>query len=244
MGRVKIDNLTFYYQHAAKPALDGVSFEVNQNETVGILGSNGSGKTTLCYLMCGIIPHYIKGVLGGGVYVNAKDTKKTPLANLSAEIGIILQDPNEQLIMPTVEEEVTFALENNNLSRKEMRQRVDEVFSLLGIGDIKNENPISLSGGQKQLVTIAAVLAQKPKIIIFDEAIAMLDKLATAKIIAVMQALKAQKTTLIIVDHTLKTLNLLDRAMILEQGQLLWGGKGKEVLSQQELLKNHELIIN
>ncbi len=237
-----VEQLTYTYRKNGKPVLSDITFKVGKGETLGVAGLNGSGKTTLTYCLCGIIPHYFKGVMNGTVLVNGKNTRETTLTELTAEIGIVLQDPNMQILMPTVEDDLAFALENHNLSRAEIRETVCRVMDLVGITGLRQENPVNLSGGEKQLVALATVLALRPSIIVFDESLAMLDDQAAERVIAVMQKLKQEGTTLVIIDHTFKGLAVYDTILLLEKGRVIRCGSREDILKDQSFLRKHQLI--
>ena len=221
MKALAIENLTYSYAPNQKPVLNDLSFSLNRGDSLGIIGLNGSGKTTLSYCLCGIIPHYLQGVLKGSVFVNGHETRAMPLSRLTTEIGIVLQDPNIQLLMPTVEEDLAFGLENLNIPRVEIGKTIDRICALTGIGHLRDENPNRLSGGEKQLVALSTVLAMDPSVIIFDETLSMLDDQAADNILAVMVKLKAEGKTLVIIDHTGKSRTVYEQAFILEDGRIL-----------------------
>jgi energy-coupling factor transport system ATP-binding protein len=229
MKALKVENLTYRYASGEKPALTELSFSLNKGDTLGIIGLNGSGKTTLSLCLCGIIPQYLHGIMEGSVYVNGKDTRNTPLHQLTLEIGIVLQDPNIQLLMPTVEDDLAFGLENQNLPPVVIRETIDRICNLTGINDLRQENPNRLSGGEKQLVALSSVLAMDPSIIIFDESLSMLDDRATEKILAVMQKLKEAGKTMVIIDHTGKSRCIYDQVFVLEAGRIVQSGATEEI---------------
>ncbi len=243
MECLKAEQLCYSYRAGDKPVLNNITFKIKAGESLGIIGLNGSGKTTLSYCLCGIIPHFLKGVMGGRVLVNGKDTREASLSELTSEIGIVLQDPNVQLLMPTVEDDLAFALENHNFPREKIKKRIFEVMALVGITAFKGENPNNLSGGEKQLVALATVLALHPSIIVFDESLSMLDELAVERIIAVMQKLKRDGTTLIIIDHTAKGLQVYDKVFVLEEGQIIRRGPKDCILQDKQFLNEHKIFL-
>ncbi|MGI6329039.1 MAG: energy-coupling factor ABC transporter ATP-binding protein [Dethiobacteria bacterium] len=243
MERLKVEHLWYTYEGGNQPVLKDITFKLLQGEALGIIGLNGSGKTTMSYCLCGIIPHYLKGTLEGRVLVNGKDTREIPLYQLTTEIGIVLQDPGIQLLMPTVEDDIAFALENHNLPREEIRERIYRTMETVGITGLKDENPNNLSGGEKQLVALATVLALNPSIIIFDESLSMLDELAAQRIIAVMQRLKDEGTTQVIIDHTMKGFEVYDKIFILEEGRIIYRGSKDFALRNKEFLREHRFFF-
>ncbi len=243
MVSLQVEHLSYTYRESSKPALSEITFKVRAGEVLGVIGLNGSGKTTLTYCLCGIIPHYLKGTMQGTVLVNGKNTRETPLSGLSGEIGIVLQDPNLQLLMPTVEDDLAFALENHCRPRREIRETIDRVLELTGLAELRRENPVRLSGGEKQLVALATVLALNPGIIIFDEALAMLDEKASERIVAVMQKLKDEGKTLVLIDHTLKGLQLCHKIFLMEEGRIIRRGPRESILADQAYLRRHKMMI-
>jgi len=219
MQDIVVRGLGYSYKNGKK-VLKDINFQLEKGKCLGIVGPNGSGKTTLCYCLCGIIPHYFKGTMEGEVFINGKNTRCMPLNSMAQDIGIVLQNPNDQLMMPTVEDEIAFGLENYLLGREEMKERIDDVIKQLEIGDIRSAHPADLSGGQKQLVALAATLALQPNIIIFDESLSMLDECASMRIIKVMKQLKEQGKTLLIIDHTLQAFDIFDHVMVIKDGSI------------------------
>lgn len=238
------EQLGYSYAHGCQPVLKDLCFSVNRGEALGVIGLNGSGKTTLSYCLCGIIPHHLPGTMMGRVLVNGQDTKKATLASLASEIGIVLQDPNLQLLMPTVEDDLAFALENHNCPREEIGRTIEQVMDQVGIAALRHKNPNRLSGGEKQLAALATVLALKPPIIIFDEALAMLDQRAREKIVAQMWKLKLAGTTLIIIDHTRQGLEVCDNLLLLEKGRIIRRGPRETILADRVFLREHRLIFS
>lgn len=243
MECLKVEHLWYTYETGQQPVLKDITFELLQGEALGVIGLNGSGKTTMSYCLCGIIPHYLKGTLEGRVLVNGKDTRETPLYQLTTEIGIVLQDPGIQLLMPTVEDDIAFALENHNLPREEIKERIYRTMETVGITGFKDENPNNLSGGEKQLVALATVLALNPSIIVFDESLSMLDELAVQRIIAVMQRLKDEGTTQVIIDHTMKGFEVYDKIFILEKGRIIYRGPKDFALQNKDFLREHRIFF-
>ncbi|MDI6601967.1 MAG: ABC transporter ATP-binding protein [Thermoanaerobacteraceae bacterium] len=219
MKVLRVEHL-YYSYHLGKQVLRDITFELESGSVLGIEGLNGSGKTTLCYCLCGIIPHYLGGIMEGRILINGRDTKEIPLGVIAKEVGIVFQDPNLQIMMPTVEDELAFGLENRGMPPAQIREKIYEAMELVGITKFKDENPVHLSGGEKQLVAIAAVLALDPEIIIFDESLSMLDEAAQDRIVSAMEKLNEIGKTLIVVDHTPKALKPAEKILVLEAGQI------------------------
>ncbi|MFW6104108.1 MAG: energy-coupling factor ABC transporter ATP-binding protein [Bacteroidota bacterium] len=236
---LEIRNLTKNYGRLS--ALNGLNLHVRQGEIYGLLGPNGSGKTTLSYCLCGIIPHYLGGEMTGRVDINGLNTRVTPLHRLTAEIGIILQDPNIQLLMPSVEDDIAFGLENHNLPAGLIAEKVDQVMELVGISHLRKENPNRLSGGEKQLVAIATVLALDPPILVFDESLSMLDDRSASNIIGVLKKLKEEGKTMVIIDHTGRGRSVYEKVFVLEEGRVIHRGRKDDILDDSNFLHRHHL---
>ncbi len=237
-----VKDLSYTYRAGNRPALENITFKVAAGETLGVVGLNGSGKTTLSYCLCGIIPHYFYGTMTGTVTVKDMDTRKTPLLQLTDEVGIVLQDPNVQLLMPTVEDDIAFGLENRKLQPEIIRGKIEQVLELTGTTHLRHENPNRLSGGEKQLIALATVLAMDPSIIVFDESLSMLDQAGTEKIIRVMQLLKKRGTTMVLIDHTGKGHLVYDKISILEEGKIIRRGPRDQILADRQFLLDHKLL--
>lgn len=217
---LQVEHLNYSY-HLGKEVLQDISFELYHGDALGITGLNGSGKTTLCHCLCGIIPHYLGGIMKGKVLINGKDTREMSLGVIAKNVGIVFQDPNLQIMMPTVEDELAFALENRGIPPATIKEKIYECMDFTGIMKLKDENPVHLSGGEKQLVAITAVLAMDPATIIFDESLSMLDIVSVNRIIDVMKKLREMRKTLIVVDHTEESLKIVDRIVVLNKGKVV-----------------------
>ncbi|MDD4237301.1 MAG: ABC transporter ATP-binding protein [Desulfotomaculaceae bacterium] len=221
--------------------MKNISFKVAPGEIVALIGLSGCGKSTLCLCLGGIIPHYLGGELTGRVSVNGKDTKEYKVAQLALEVGLVFQDPDTQLFSPTVEDEIAFAPENLCLPVEEIGSRINKVLDILGISALRKENPNRLSGGQKHLVAMGAVLALEPAILVLDEVLAQLDPVGKKTINDILLDLRQQGKTILIVEHDLETVSIADRVLVLENGLLLRDGQAETVLADREFLLRHKL---
>jgi len=219
MTALAAHNLTFAYP-GGKTLYSKLNITVKQGECVALTGPSGCGKSTLCYLLSGIIPRNIDGEYTGETLIFGRPVDEIPLAELIQLLGIVFQIPDSQLFSPTVEDELAFGPENLCLSRAEMRERIDEALALVGMEKYRLSNPEQLSGGQKQLIALAAILTLKPQILIFDEALSQLDDEATERIKAVIADLKVQGKTILMVEHDPDNLDIADRIFRFEDGQL------------------------
>lgn len=243
MEAIVVDQLSYRYRAAGRQILKNVSFKVSPGEIVALIGLSGCGKSTLCLCLGGIIPHYLGGRLTGRVIINGKDTKDYKVAQMALEVGLVFQDPDTQLFSPTVEDEIAFAPENLCLPVEEIGYRVNKVLDTLGISSLRKTNPNHLSGGQKHLVAMGAVLALDPAILVLDEVMAQLDASGKENINNILHNLRRQGKTILIVEHDLATISIADRVLVLEEGLLIRDGKAADVLGEQAFLTRHKLAF-
>ena len=217
---VHVQNLSFSYQKDGRQILTNVSLDAQAGEVVAIVGLSGIGKSTLCYCISGIIPHVYSGHMTGQVYILGEDTQKLSLPQIATRLGVVFQNPDNQLFSPTVEDEVAFGPENLCLPPAEIGERVDEALAMAGIEYLRFASPHRLSGGQKQLVALASVLSLKPQVLIFDEAMSQLDEQGRDSVKNLIRKLKNDGRTVLMVEHDLANLSVADRVMILADGNL------------------------
>ncbi len=241
MTAVVVNNLSYRYQKGGKQILKDLNFTVEQGQIVAVLGLSGCGKSTLCLCLGGIIPHYLGGEMTGRVLINGQDTADCKIARLALEVGIVFQDADTQLFSPTVEDEIAFAPENLCLPPEQIRQRVDAVIEMVGIKHLRYENTNDLSGGQKHLVAMAAVLALDPPILVLDEVLAQLDAAVKKSVTEILLELRRRGKTIIIVEHDLEALIIADRVLLLEDGLLANDGSSS-LLQDKELLARHKFL--
>ena len=221
-------------------AVNGVDLTVQEGEFVAILGHNGSGKSTLARLANGLlIPD--EGEVSVFGMSTAEDKK---LFDIRKQVGIVFQNPDNQTVASIVEDDIAFGPENVGLPREEIGQRIEFALSAVGMQAFKNATPSRLSGGQKQRIAIAGVLALKPRVIILDEATAMLDPKGRREVMDVVLRLnKEEKITVIVITHFPEEALLADRAIVMSQGEIVMEGKPEEVLSRGEELKKYSLTM-
>ncbi len=217
---VEVSNLSFSYEKDGRQILKNISLTVHRGEVLAVVGLSGIGKSTLCYCISGIIPHVYNGHLTGQVLIQGEDTRKLTLPQIATRLGVVFQNPDNQLFSPTVEDEVAFGPENLCLPQVEIRQRVDEALSLAGIQHLRYASPHRLSGGQKQLVALASVLSLNPQILIFDEAMSQLDEQGKKSVNDLILKLKEEKRTILMVEHDLSNLSAADRVLLLQDGMI------------------------
>lgn len=220
MKAVEIKDLRFSYLGNEEPSIQVDSLTIEDGETVLITGRSGGGKSTLVNCITGIIPHITHGELEGSVQVYGKNVAETSLAKLSSEVGIVLQNPETQVMNYGVEEEVAFGPENLCLSSDEIVSRVNESMEITGISRIKDRETYTLSGGEMQRVAIAAVLSMRPKLLILDEPTSNIDPEGTAKVFDILKQLKEEKT-LIVVEHKVeRVLPFVNRIIVVNDGKI------------------------
>lgn len=216
--------LKYKYPQTSTLALDNLSFEINQGEFIGIVGESHSGKSTLCQSLLGLVPQFYKGAYGGSLEVLGQDTAHTPVHALAKSIGLVFQNPFTQMTgaKATVYEEVAFGLEQLGISQIEMKTRINEVMTTLGIEALSNKDMLSLSGGQMQRVAIAGVLAMGPEILVMDEPTSQLDPEGAEEVMQAAKALSKRGKTVIVVSHDMAQLaRFCHRLMVLKAGRLV-----------------------
>lgn len=233
MGIIEFDNVIFSYSEQETPAVNGVSFSVEEGETVAIIGHNGSGKSTLAKLCNGLLtPDSGKVTVYG---VDTADEKH--IFDVRSKVGVVFQNPDNQMVATIIEDDVAFGPENLSLSREEIRKRVDWALDSVGMLPYAQREPFKLSGGQKQRVAIAGVLAIKPNVMILDESTSMLDPLARKEINDVVFSLvKEEKMTLITITHFVEEAMLADKIIVMNEGKIFMQG-GKEIFLRQKELE-------
>jgi energy-coupling factor transporter ATP-binding protein EcfA2 len=209
---------------------------VEKGEFVLITGPSGCGKTTLCRTFNGLIPQFYQGELTGEITVAGLDAAKHPTYEMAKHVGLVFQNPENQLFALSIEKDVAFGLENLGRSREEMRERVQWALNLTGISDLYDRSPHEVSGGQQQRVAIAAVLAMQPEIIVLDEPTSFLDPLSAQRIFEVIHSLNKQLgITVVLVEHRLDlTAKYADHIIIMDKGKVRFDRKTREVLSNEE----------
>ena len=236
MALIDIKNLTYTYPGASKPSVYDVTIKIEKGEFVLITGPSGCGKTTLCRCFNGLIPHFYQGEIKGEVTVAGINTFERHTYEMAKHVGLVFQNPENQLFALSVEKDVAFGLENNAVDREEMRKKVDWALNQTGIYEIRERSPHEISGGQQQRVAIASVLAMEPEIIVLDEPTSFLDPLSAQKIFDVIYRLnKEQGITVILVEHRLDlTAKYTDHLILMDQGTIRLEGDPREILNKEE----------
>lgn len=227
MHLIEFHNFYFRYKRNKEYQLNEINLKIDENKFILLAGPTGSGKTTLIRCMNGLIPQFYPGFYRGYVKVLGKDTAEAPIADLSTEVGIVFQNPENQLISMSVEHEIAFGMENLGIPREEMEKRIKEVIKITEIEHLLDKAPFELSGGEQQRVAIASILVLEPKILVLDEPTALLDPNMADKIIKLLKKIQTEKNmTIIISEHRMdlvvpyaNEIILLDNAKILEHGK-------------------------
>ena len=238
MSIIGASNLTFTYAGAPRSSVEDVSLEVSPGEFVVLTGPSGCGKTTVCRCLNGLIPNFYSGDFTGELVVDGMNVKEHTTAELSSHVGLVFQNPENQLFSLSIERDVAFGPENLGLSREETRRRVDWALEVTGITDLKDRPPYELSGGQQQRAAIAAVLAMQPKIIVLDEPTSFLDPKSALEILAVISDLnKKLGITIILVEHRLDLASKhANRVIVMDSGKIVLDGTPKQVYGEQARL--------
>ena len=232
---IEIRNLSFRYFGKQDYALKNVSLDVHEGEFIVVAGKSGCGKTSLLRCMNGLIPHFYEGDFEGKVIVDGKDTVETPPHMLSQLAGMVFQNPENQLFALTVEADVAFPLENLGLPREVIKERIDWALKVLGIEELRDRSPFELSGGQKQKVALASVLAMKPKVLLLDEPTSSLDPLSAKSLIdSILELNKRDGISVVISEHRLELLlPYADRLIIMDEGRIVYDGDPREILKEE-----------
>ena len=242
MQAINFENVKFSYSDAEDNAfaLRDVSFSVEEGEFLAILGHNGSGKSTLARLINKLLePDEGKITVFG---MDVSDPKNT--FEVRKSVGIVFQNPDNQMVASIVEDDVAFGPENIGVEREEIGRRIDYALDAVGMQAFRHGTPTRLSGGQKQRIAIAGVLAIKPKIIIMDESTAMLDPRGRKEVMDVVLKLnKEEKLTVIMITHFMEEALLADRAIVMNRGEIVMQGKPEEIFSREEDLETYNLTL-
>ncbi len=241
---IKTENLRYNYENeddeSVVEVLKGVDLEIHKGQFVAIVGHNGSGKSTLAkHFNAILLPS------GGKVYVEGMDTSdESLLFEIRRRVGMVFQNPDNQIVATIVEEDVAFAPENLGVPPKEIRERVDKALKAVGMYERRLDAPHLLSGGQKQRIAIAGILAMNPKYIILDEPTAMLDPIGRREVIDTVRRLnKEENMTVLLITHYMDEAALADRMIVMRDGQVLLDGTPKEVFVRTVELKSTGLDI-
>jgi energy-coupling factor transport system ATP-binding protein len=233
---VSCQRVSFSYLGSGRPALSGVSLDLRQGEYVGVVGPNGGGKSTLVRLLNGLLKPD-----SGRVLVSGRDPATEPF-EVRKHLGVLFQNPENGLVAPFVEDDVAFGLENLGVPREEMRERVARAIRTVGLEGFERREPHTLSGGEKQRVALAGLLAAEPEILVLDEPTSMLDSAGRREVLEYLHALRSEKTVLHVTHH-LEELTGADRIYVLNGGELVADETPERFFSNAELLRDNRLVL-
>lgn len=226
-GIIEVQGLRFAYSGQDRPALDDVTLSIPRGSWVAVVGHNGSGKSTLAKNILGLLEPQ-----AGTVQVAGMTLSEQTVWDIRAQVGIVFQNPDNQFVGATVADDVAFGLENRAVPRDEMMQRIDAALDAVGMSAFKNREPANLSGGQKQRVAIAGVVAQRPQIVILDEATSMLDPAGRRDVIKLIHTLKTQlNLTVLSITHDLEEAARADRIIVLDNGHVVKTGTPQTIFA-------------
>ena len=242
MNAIELNNVYFSYvlsEDRIIRAVRGISLNIEEGSFVSIVGHNGSGKSTLAKLFNGLlIPDY------GTVKVFGMDTQdKDKIFDVRKSVGMVFQNPDNQMVASIIEDDIAFGPENLGIKREEIIERVDWALDKVHMLEYKKGTPFKLSGGQKQRLAIAGIIAMKPKVIVFDESIAMLDPQGRKEVMEVAHELNKEGMTVICITHYMEEALGADRLIVLNDGKIALDGKPKEVFAQYEKIKENKIQV-
>lgn len=236
---IEIKDLTFQYANSGKAALEHIHMTVEKGDFIGIIGNSGAGKSTLTYSISGVVPHHYRGDFYGEVRVAGMDTVEVRPEQLSRVVGSVFQDVDAQMVAAVVEDELLFGLENFGVPKAEIADRMQTAMEQVGITDLKDRSIASLSGGQKQKVAVAAILALQPEIIVLDEPTGELDPVSSRQLFEILRELNQQHgITILIVEQKIMLLcEYVKRLAVMEDGRLLYFDEVRRVLDHSAELR-------
>jgi energy-coupling factor transport system ATP-binding protein len=239
---IKVEHVFYRYPTAAKTSLKDISVEIPDGQFLGVIGPNGAGKTTFALLLNGLVPQFFKGKFKGKVEVDGLDTNQSTIAELSLKVGVVFQNPFDQITGTalTVYDEVAYGAENLGLPREEIVSRVNEALQLVGIDHLGDRSPFELSGGQQQRVAIASMLVMKPQVLVLDEPTSQLDPAGSEEIFRAVTTLRQQRPdmTVIMVEHKMsKIAEYADRVLVMNDGQIVADGTPQEVFARPDFVE-------
>lgn len=234
MDAVNIENLTYTYPQAARPALHEVDLTIARGELVSLVGANGAGKTSLCQAIRGFIPQFYGGDVAGRVTVEGQDTAELSLGDLARTVGFVFQNPFTQMsgVARTVFGEIAFGLENIGVEPAEIVERVEGMLEAAGLIGLRDRDPMQLSGGQQQRVALASVLVMDQPVIVLDEPTSQLDPATTDHVLELIGSAKARGRTIVLVEHKMEHVaEISDRVILLDHGTIALSDTPQNVFS-------------
>ncbi|MDR1735585.1 MAG: energy-coupling factor transporter ATPase [Oscillospiraceae bacterium] len=239
---IRFENVSYSYGDGpdAAPALDGVNLEIHAGEFIAVLGHNGCGKSTLAKLCNAVLTPSQGTVTVGGL----STADENSLLEIRRTVGMVFQNPDNQIVAAVVEEDVAFALENLGVKPEEIRERVDRALEAVNMSEYKLHAPHRLSGGQKQRISIAGILAMRPACIVLDEPTAMLDPRGRREVMETVHALNRETgMTVILITHHMNEAQAADRVLVMNRGKILLDDTPRRVFAEYDLLEKHALSV-
>ena len=240
---IRFENVTYEYpaEENAVVAVKGVTLEIEDGSFVCVCGENGSGKSTLAKLMNGLLQP-----TSGSVTVDGKTTateEEPELFAIRQKVGMVFQNPDNQMIASIIEDEIAFGPENLGVPREEIGERITYALEAVGMSEHRHHTPYKLSGGQKQRIAIAAVLAMRPEVLVLDESTAMLDPKGRAEVLKVARELNEQGITVVLITHFMDEAVTADRIVVMSNGSVVMDGTPQEVFRDREGIKKYHLEL-
>lgn len=240
---IKFNNFSFRYKGNDEYAIENINLKVQKGKFIILAGETGVGKTSLIRCMNGLIPQFYAGYYKGSVEVAGKDTTEVAIADLSTEVGVVFQNPENQLIAMNVEHEIAFGLENLGVPREEIKYRIEEVVKLTEIEKILDKAPFEISGGEQQRVALASILVLEPKVLVLDEPTANLDPFFAQKILTLLKKIQVERNiTIIISEHRMDlVIPLSDEIILMRNGTILEHNFTEKIINSQNF---YDLDVN
>jgi len=234
---VALEGISFTYSGGERPALDRVSFAIAAGEMVGVMGASGAGKSTLAKCLNRIVPELEGGAFAGVVRIGGRSLDGARVCEIAPRVGMVFQDFEAQLFSTNVAHEVAFAMEQIGMERGEMARRIRPALEAVGLAGFEHRDPTSLSGGEKQRLAIASVLALRPAVIVLDEPTTDLDPEGKAEVFALIRSLREQGFSLVVIEHEAEVLRGADRLVLLREGEIIAEGAPHDLMTRLDLLE-------
>ena len=237
---IELRDVSFSYGEGARAALDHVSLSISEGDFVGVIGPSGAGKSTLAAVMSGAIPHHFTGQLYGATLIDGKDTCEVTQTDISRIVGSVLQDIDAQMVASVVEDEMLFGLENFGVPHDQIEERISQTLATVGISDLREREIATLSGGQKQKVAIAAILALAPRVLVLDEPTAALDPASSTLVFETLRKVnELAGITIVVIEQKVALLSkYCGRVLVMNEGSLAFDGEPHEVFSHASELRS------
>lgn len=236
---IEVKNITYSYPNSDSKALNDLSVTIQDQQWIALVGHNGSGKSTIARVIDGLVEGY-----QGEVTVNGMPLNDDTVWDIRDQIGFVFQNPDNQFVGATVQDDVAFGLENRNVPRPEMVERVQQALEVVGMSEFATREPSSLSGGQKQRVALAGAIALQPKILILDEATSMLDPQGRQEMLEILKQMKQRfELTIIMITHDLAETAMADRVLLMNHGQLVADAQPEKLFARTQVIKDNGLEL-